>query len=433
MPFLKRLFFLSILAILAPVAHARSSRPNVVFILTDDMGYGDLGSYGATDISTPNLDRMAREGVRLTDNYAAAPVCTPTRVAFLTGRYQQRVGVDWAIWPYGEGLPASETSVASMLKRNGYATALSGKWHAGVAGPNAHGFDEFFGILGANADFFTHRSVVPEGGPGLFENTEPIEREGYLTDLISQRSVDFIQRHADRPFFLFVSYNAPHWPFQPPDRSWWAGYDNRVQGTRQDYIGMIESIDAGVGRILETLATHGLAENTLVIFTNDNGGERLSRSTPLFHGKGTLWEGGIRVPGLIWWPGQVPAGKTSRQAAITMDMTATILAATGTLPPEGRPLDGIDLLPILKGEKPLQERTFFWRMDQKGIVQRAVRRGRWKYVFDGIEQHEMLFDMENDPGERHTLFYEHPQLVTELRHSLSRWEQEVDGCPCGEN
>ena len=429
MPFLKRLVFL--LAIFTLQVHAESSRPNVVFILADDMGYGDLGSYGVTDISTPNLDRLAREGVRLTNSYSAGPVCTPTRVAFLTGRYQQRVGLEWASVGIGDaGLATSEISVARMLKNNGYATALFGKWHAGGTaefGPNAHGFDKFFGFLGPNVDFYTHREVVPKPGvPDLFENTEPVEREGYLTDLITERSVLFLQRHAGTPFFLFVSYNAPHWPFQPPDRRWEARPENRLEGTRRDYAGMVERIDDGVGQILETLAAQGLSRNTLVIFTNDNGGERLSRNAPFFHHKATLWEGGIRVPCLVRWPGQLPAGKTSEQAVITMDLTASILAATGTVPPQGRTLDGINILPILKGQKPPEERTFFWRIDEQGIVQKAVRRGRWKYVLDGIEKLEMLFDLESDPGERYTLFYEHPEVVGGLRNSLKTWEQEVD-------
>ena len=429
MLFLKRLVFF--LAIFVLEANAESSRPNVVFILTDDMGYGDLGSYGATDISTPNLDRLAREGVRLTNSYSAGPVCTPTRVAFLTGRYQQRVGLEWASVGIGDaGLAVSEISVARMLKNSGYVTGLFGKWHVGGTaefGPNAHGFDEFFGFLGPNVDFYTHREVVPKPGvPDLFENTEPVEREGYLTHLITERSVRFIQRHDGTPFFLFVSYNAPHWPFQPPDRRWEAQPEKRLEGTRRDYVRMIESIDDGVGRILETLSAQGLSRNTLVIFTNDNGGERLSRNVPFFHHKATLWEGGIRVPCLIRWPGQLPSGKTSEQAVITMDLTATILAATGTVPPQGRSLDGMNILPILKGEKPLQERTFFWRIQEEGMVQKAVRRGRWKYVLDGIERLEMLFDLERDPGERYTLYYEHPQVVNELKNSLGTWEKEVN-------
>ena len=420
-----------VLAIFTLDARAEISRPNVVFILADDLGFGDLGSYGARDIRTPHLDRLAREGVRLTNYYSAGAVCTPTRVAFLTGRYQQRVGMEWANYPIGApGLPASETSLATMLKGNGYRTAIFGKWHVGGTnefGPNAHGFDKFFGFLGPNIDFYTHREVVPHFGvPDLFEDTEPVTREGYMTDLITERSVSFIKQQDATPFFLYVSYNAPHWPFQPPDRRWEARPENRLEGTRKDYAGMVESLDTGVGRILKTLADRGLTENTLVIFSSDNGGERLSRNTPFFHHKATLWEGGIRVPCMIRWPGRVPIGKTSEQPVITMDLTASILAATGTTPPDGRTLDGTDVLPILKGKRPLEERTFFWRIKEQGITQKAVRKGRWKYVFDGIERLEMLFDLERDPGERETLFYQHPEVVRELSQSLKTWEQDVD-------
>ena len=420
-----------VLTLFALDAHAESSRTNVVFIMADDLGYGDLGCYGVRDIRTPHLDRLAREGVRLTNYYSAGAVCTPTRVAFLTGRYQQRAGMEWANYPIGTpGLPTSETSLAQMFKSNGYTTAIFGKWHVGGTaefGPNAHGFDKFFGFLGPNIDFFTHWEVVPHFGTAdLFEDTDPVEREGYMTDLITERSVSFIEQQDIRPFFLYVSYNAPHWPFQPPDRRWEATPHNRFEGTREDYVGMVESMDDGVGRILKVLADRGLAGNTLVIFASDNGGERLSRNAPFFHHKATLWEGGIRVPCLFRWPGHLPIGKTSAQTVITMDLTASILAATQTAAPEGRSLDGMDVLPILKGDEPLEERTLFWRIKEQGVVQKAVRKGRWKYVFDGIEQLEMLFDLESDPGERHTLSYVHPDIVRELGQSLEAWEQDVD-------
>ena len=419
-----------------------AEKPNAIFILVDDMGYGDIGPYGVTDVRTPHLDRMAREGVKLTDTYAAAPVCTPTRIAFLTGRYQQRTGIEWAIHGIGTpGLPASETSVASMVKKNGYVTGLMGKWHMGgtpETGPNAHGFDEFFGHLGANIDFFTHREVVPHCcRPDLFENGEPVKEEGYMTDLITERSVDFIERHAGKPFFLFVSYNAPHWPFQPPDRRWVATPENRLEGTREDYNGMVKRIDDGVGQILDVLEKRGLSENTLVIFTSDNGGERLSRTAPFFNHKATLWEGGIRVPGLVRWPKHLPSGKTSGQAVITMDFSATILAATGSTPPEGRTLDGINIVPILSGKEPPQERIFYWRVPFLGeckpqlpywqcSIQKAVRKGDWKYVRDGVEQVDMLFDLRTDPSERKTLTYEKPELVEEMKRLVASWEQDVD-------
>jgi arylsulfatase A-like enzyme len=345
---------------------AAEPRPNVVVVLIDDMGYGDLGCYGAADIRTPHIDRLAREGVKLTDFYANGPVCTPTRAALLTGRYPQRVGLEWAIAP-GQtepGLPTAETSLARMLKGHGYATALFGKWHLGYRpefGPLAHGFDEFFGLLSGNIDHYSHKEV--NGAPDLYEGTEPVERAGYATDLITARSVAFVEQHAREPFFLYVAYNAVHWPFQPPDRpddvrdraSWFAG-------TRRDYASMLERLDDGVGRLLEALDRHDLSERTLVIVTDDNGGERLSRSEPLFHHKGTLWEGGIRVPCLLRWPGRLPAGSVSAQVAMTMDLTATVLAATDVPPPEGRSLDGVDLLTILRSEEPPRERTLCWRI-----------------------------------------------------------------------
>lgn len=406
-------------------------KPNVIFILLDDLGYGDIGSYGVTDIRTPHLDRMAHQGVRLTNNYSNGPVCTPTRAAFVTGRYQQRVGLEWAIPPAMKepGLPASETSVARMVKDNGYATALFGKWHLGYKpefGPNAHGFDEFFGILSGNVDHYAHREI--NGEPDLYENTQPVERPGYMTDLITERSVDFINRRARDSFFLYVAYNAVHWPFQPPDRpddirtreTW-------LRGTRRDYALMMERVDQGIGRILAALDRHGLARDTLVIFTDDNGGERLSRNWPLFHHKATLWEGGIRVPGLLRWPGRLPAGTISHQPAMTMDMTATILSATGISAPAGRTPDGMDLLPILTRRRPPVERAQFWRIERAGRNQRAVRKGKWKYLRDaGVE---MLFDLERDVGERLNLGYRHPELLAELRQSVREWEKEMDSTP----
>ncbi len=422
-------------------AAAAAERPNIIFVLVDDMGYGDIGPFGATDLETPHLDRMASEGVKLTDSYSAGSVCSPTRVAFLTGRYQHRVGIEWAdIWIGTPGLSASETSIARMLSDDGYATGIMGKWHVGGTaeyGPNAHGFDEFFGHLGPNMDFYTHRELIPRTGvPDLFENTEPVVQEGYMTDLITQRSVGFIKKHADHPFFLWVSYNAPHWPFQPPDRLWVAYPEERFKGTRRDYNAMVERIDDGIGEILAALDEKGLARKTLVIFTSDNGGERLSRNVPFFHYKASLWEGGIRVPCLMRWPGQLPAGTTSKQANITFDHSATILAAAGSKPPPGRTLDGINLVPILKGEKPVQERTLFWRTPMLGeckptyanfqcMIQKAVRKGTWKYVLDGYEKLEMLFDLENDPSERQSLAYQHPEVVRDLRQRLAQWEQEV--------
>jgi|WetSurMetagenome_2_1015567.scaffolds.fasta_scaffold32190_2 arylsulfatase A len=428
----------------AASAHAAdATRPNVVFILVDDMGYADLRSYGAKDIQTPNIDRLAREGVRFTDFYANAPVCTPTRAAFITGRWQQRVGLEWAMGFSAEqkrragdtwvpvddklalGLPTTERSIARMLKDAGYATAAFGKWHLGFKpeyGPIAHGFDEFFGLLLGHADYYTKH--YKDGTYELVEGTEFVKKEGYTTDLFNQRAVEFIGRQRDRPFFLYVPYNAVHWPFQPPDQP-----DSRMdpddvyKGTRQDYKAMLERVDLGVGMILAALEKQGQLDNTLVILSSDNGGERLSDNTPLFNHKTTLWEGGIRVPCVMRWPRGLPAGALTRQAAITMDLTATILAAAGAEQHAGRTLDGIDLLPMLRGERPPVERMFCWRVDRSDRRQKAIRYGKWKYVQDGMV--EMLFDLEADIGERRDLGYQHPEVLRDLQKRLADWEAEM--------
>ena len=253
-----------------------------------------------------------------------------------------------------------------------------------------------------------------------------------MTDLITARSVRFIEQNANRPFFLEVAYNAAHWPFQRPDHYSVAANNAAFQGpadetpaTRQDYVAMLERADRGVGDILKTLEARGLAANTLVIFTNDNGGEWLSRNAPLFHRKDTLWEGGIRVPAILRWPGKLPAGKTSSQVGMTMDLTASILSATGTRVPGEARLEGIDLLPSLGGPGPTVERTLFWRnAAAPGRLQRAVRRGNWKLLIDGDDL--LLFELSKDIGERNDLAMTRPDLVADLRRRILEWEKDVD-------
>jgi len=420
------------------------NKPNVVLIIMDDLGYGDIGSYGVRDARTPNLDRLAREGVRLTDAYANAPNCTPTRAALISGRYQQRVGLEWALESSEQdrGLPVTRRSLPALLKTNGYATGLVGKWHLGFKpefGPNAHGFDEFFGFLSGAVDYYTHRRG--DGTPDLFENATPIEVPEYLTDEITRRAIRFVDNHSAGPFFLEVAYNAVHWPFQPPnhrptdpnavpqpsakgDQRLSQGPDDEKPATRQDYIRMLERADDGVGAILTALDRHGLSRNTLVIFTNDNGGEWLSRNAPFSHRKSTLWEGGIRVPLILRWPGRLPAGRTSAQVAITMDLTASIVAATGTVVPSGHRFDGINIIPSLTGESPMVERELFWRIVRPDRLQKAARSGQWKLLMDG--RHFLLFDLKHDPGERDDLAARHPELVLKLKRLLAEWEQAID-------
>jgi arylsulfatase A len=433
----RRLATLLALALLPSVPAAAqqppAAPPNVVLIITDDLGYGDLGSYGAPDIKTPNIDRLAKEGVRLTDFYANGATCTPTRAALISGRYQQRFALERPLGTgVDTGLPAEGRSLPQLLKNNGYATGLIGKWHLGERaqfGPNLHGFDYFLGFKSGFIDYYQHT-----GGNGmadLFENETPVRIDGYMTDLITERSVRFLTEHAGGRFFLEVAYNAPHWPYQVPDHPSTARDDaihlqpyDPDSGTRQDYVAMVERIDQGVGAILALLEKSGLTQNTLVIFTNDNGGEWLSRNAPLFHRKQSLWEGGIRVPAILRWPGRLPAGRVSPQVGITMDLTATILAATNTPPPSGARPDGINLLPVLSGQSPVVERTLFWRTLYANRRQWAVRSGDWKLLIDG--ESSMVFDLRNDPGERNDLTQQRQDVARRLRPLIAAWEKDVN-------
>jgi arylsulfatase A-like enzyme len=421
-----------------PVAGQSSApaKPNVILIVTDDVGYGDIGSYGAPDAKTPNIDSLARDGVRLTDFYAA-PQCTPTRAALISGRYQQRFRLEAALGgprtPAGEtGLPATGHSLPQLLKNNGYATGLIGKWHLGYKpqfSPNAHGFDYFFGFKSGFIDYYQHTDG--NGESDLFENESPVHVDGYMTDLITERSIKYIDDHAAAPFFLEVTYNAAHWPFQVPDHpSVAADHGRFVQpddsdtATRQDYLAILERADRGIGQILQALKRRGLDRNTLVIYMQDNGGEWVSRNAPLFNRKGTVWEGGIRVPAIFRWPGHLPAGKVSGQAGIVQDVTASILAATGTTVPAAARPDGINLLPILEGRSPAVERTLFFRFAVGNVRQLAVRQGSWKLLVDGAKRY--VFDLSKDVGERNDLTNQRQDVARRLRPLIAAWEADID-------
>lgn len=416
--------------------------PNVVLIMTDDAGYADTGSYGAPDIRTPNIDSIARDGVKLTDFYANAMSCTPTRAGLIAGRYQQRYGIEFVLASPGVpgsegGLPPLPHSLPLLMKKNGYATALIGKWHLGYTpefSPRAHGFDVFFGSKSAAIDYYTHVTARASEGaqftaaqPDLWEGDAPIAQDGYMTDLITRRSVEFINQHAARPFFIDVAFTAPHSPVQRPDDP--ARAAAQVSGTRADYVAMMERVDRGVGEILQALRARGLEQKTIVIFTNDNGGVGLSHSAPLFHRKFSAWEGGIRVPALIRWPGRIPAGTVSAQVGMTMDLTASILAATGAPVPADARLEGVNLFLILQGKAPQLERTVFWRTGGPSPVnmnQKAVRSGDWKLLIDGAVTRVFLFNVKADPGERQDLFARHPDIVQRLQKLLADWERDVD-------
>lgn len=439
-----RTFFFFLL-LLSPALFA-AQPPNIIFILADDFGYGDLGCMGCKDIATPNIDRLAAEGVKFTDFYANAPVCTPTRAGFMTGRWQQRCGIEFAFgyqveqfrrvkgeWVpepdiHGLGLPLGETTIAQRLKSAGYATGAFGKWHLGYKdeyNPTRRGFDEYFGELLGHADYYKH--TYYDGTYALRDGMEPVKREGYLTDLINERAVKFIRDHSSGPFFLYVPHLAVHSPFEAPDapETPMVTKESMLKGSRAIYKAMVERMDKGVGMILAELDTKNLHKNTLVVFSSDNGGERYSRNSPLFHHKATLWEGGIRVPCLMRWPGTLPQGKVTSQMAITMDLHATFLAAAGITSAPPKPLDGINLLPLLTGDSKPLERTFYWRIDRSNRKQRAIRQGPWKYINDGNTM-DLLFNLDSDISERTDLGYQHPDILTDLKSKLKTWEAEID-------
>lgn len=440
---LRPLITLLLGCLLAPVTQGADRSPNIVFILIDDFGHADSGPYGARDIRTPNMDRLAREGVKFTDFYSNAPVCTPTRCGFMTGRWQQRVGFEWAMgfsatsfrrqgdeWVpekdiHSLGLPTSVPTLPKMLKTTGYVTGAFGKWHLGYKdefNPTKHGFDEYFGELLGHSDYYTH--AYYDGTYALRDGLEPVKKEGYLTDLINERAVQFIGKHGRQPFFLYVPHLAVHCPFQPPGRPLpTVTKANMYDGTREDYAAMVEKVDEGLGMIFTALEQQGVLDDTLIVLSSDNGGERLSDNAPFAHHKSTLWEGGIHVPCLMRWPKKLPQGVTTPQVAITMDLTATFAALAGVKPPSDHPFDGINLLPILTGDKPVQERTLCWRIDREGRQQKAVRHGRWKYLQDGNV--EMLFDVVADPGERRDVYSKHQDVFREMKSRLADWEADL--------
>jgi arylsulfatase A-like enzyme len=405
-----------------------SRRPNILFILADDLGYGDLSCYGRPDYRTPVLDELASQGVRFLSAYAAAPVCTPTRCAVVTGRYPQRVEVGLYEPLTGrdmdKGLAPEHPTVASLLKASGYETALIGKWHLGWKpefGPNRHGFEEFFGILSGAEDYFTHKS--PEG-PDLWENLAPVERVGYLTNLLSDRAVQFVTRSRTRPFYLSLHYTAPHAPWEGPEDAaiGHTGHGDGPMiegGSLKIFASMMKCMDDGVGRVLQALRRAGSERHTLVIFTSDNGGERYSHNWPFSFHKGDLWEGGIRVPAIVRWPGVVPDRQTTEQAAISMDWMATILAVAGAKPDPAYPLDGEDLMPGCTGKRGVYDRSLFWRTRH----QEAARVGRWKYLKESGKEH--LFDLAVDPGEVVDLKAKSGDVFKRLQGRFRAWNNEM--------
>lgn len=428
------------LAAAAPAAE----RPNFVIILADDLGYGDLGCYGNTVNRTPHIDRLAAQGLKFTDFHSNGPMCSATRTALLTGRYQQRFGrqFEGALSPGAQptnGLPLEAVTIAEVLRQAGYATAMYGKWHLGYAPPlmpAQQGFDDFRGLASGDGDHFSH--IDRSGSQDWWHNNDIAMEVGYCTDLITRHSREFIRRHTHQPFFLYVAHLAIHFPWQGPKD---AAYrvegidytDNKHGLPRGSNVGpvaraMIESLDASVGQILNTLQEQGLDENTLVVFASDNGGyltyaggfHNISSNGPYRGQKGQLYEGGHRVPGIIRWPGRIAPG-VADQPAMTFDLFPTFVelaGLAGQFEPLG--LDGVSLKPLLLDGAPLPSRPLFWRIRDR----RAVRLGPWKLVAQGPELE--LYNLDEAMDESQNVAAKQPELVATLLQLLEQWEQDVD-------
>jgi arylsulfatase A-like enzyme len=415
---------------------------NFIFILADDLGYADLGCYGGRAPVSPNIDRMAAEGVRFTRGYANSAVCSPTRFALATGRYQYRIR-GAAEEPIGSamrgdkviGLPPDHPTLASRLAEAGYRTALIGKWHLGFPptfSPLKSGYHEHFGPLSGGVDYFTHQDSF--GEHDLFENDTEVHRDGYLTDLLSARAADFVSRsaRARQPFLLSLHYTAPHWPWETREdgelaKTFGKGHPiyHLDGGNIHAYRRMIHHMDEGIGWLMAALEKHGIARNTLVVFTSDNGGERFSDNWPLVGGKMDLTEGGIRVPWVAHWPEMVKPGGESTQHCMTMDWSVTLLDAAGAATHPDYPPDGVSLLPVLRDASHHFHRPLHWRMNHRG--QRALRDGDWKYLM--VDGNEYLFNIPADERERANHARLEPARLDAMRAAWQAWDATMPAIP----
>jgi len=423
----------------AATMHAEAAeKPNIVLLFADDAGYGDFGFHGSHHFKTPHLDQLAKAGVRLSSFYVSGATCGPSRAGMLTGRYQQRFG-------FGEnnvpsvmsdssklladdmGLPTGVKTMADYLRELGYRTAVFGKWHLGIADryhPLRRGFDEFYGFRGGARSFYPYPDPSRAKPENLIERgfEKYKEHEGYLTNVLADETCDFIERNKDKPFFAYVSFNAVHAPMQadPQDRDTFP----QLKGTRRIAAQMMLSLDRACGQIIDKLKSLGLDENTLVVFTNDNGGpmDRNGSSNYPFSGvKATQLEGGIRVPAIVAWPGKLPAGSVYDYPLSTLDLIPTFVSAAGSAPESIEGLDGLDMLPYLTGKnggRPHQ--TLYWKMESRG----AIRDGDWKLLRFPDRPAE-LFNLAEDPAEQNNLASEHPEKVRTLFKQLFAWELEL--------
>lgn len=440
--FLRKLPLLSMISF---SAYSQSdNRPNFILIMADDLGYGDLGCYGNSDIKTPHLDQLAREGLLLTNMHSNGSLSTPTRAALLTGRYQQRAGLEGVLLENipehnSCGLKSDQTTFANVLGENGYSTALIGKWHLGknrTYNPLHRGFNTFVGFKAGNIDYRSH--VNGSSDIDWWDGLELKNLTGYTTELITQKSIEFIRSNQNRPFCLYIAHACPHSPIQAPQDStyWRPGQKKGRQIVPQDrptkeaYRQMIENMDQGIGELLTTLRSLGLEKKTFLFFTSDNGPvARNGGSSGLMRdGKSSMFEGGHRVPGIAYMPGTIAPGSRSDETILSFDLFPTMLELAGIKKPLLKKLDGKSILPVLKG-KHLDKRTLFWSLGGN----KAVREGDWKLVIQrskrgkkGVFANDtLLFDLSKDLSERNNLAHQNSKLTEQLIQKLSRWEKEV--------
>lgn len=414
--------FVPLFAVLSATMAETERRPNVIVIVGDDVGYGDLSVHGCKDIPTPNIDSIATNGIRATNGYVSGPICSPTRAALLVGRYQNRFGHEFnpgGKVPENFGLSVGETTLADHFLKAGYATALIGKWHLGwkpAFHPMERGFQEFFGFLGGARPYLPGKLSVP-----FSRGHERIEEKEYLTDAFKRETLDFISHHKEHPFFLYLAFNAVHTPILATE-AYLNRFPNITDKQRKTYAAMLSAMDDAVGAILAKLRANGLEENTLVFFISDNGGAKDNGSTNgVLHGtKTTTWEGGIRVPWLVQWKGHLPAGRTYDHPVIQLDIAPTSLAAAGIPIPAKAKFDGVNLLPFLRGENEAPPHTaLFWRFGK----QTAVRKGDWSLVQADGSEGKRLFNLREDIGQKTDLSASKPDIIRELERDWEEWNK----------
>ena len=427
------------------------NKPNVIIIMTDDQGYGDLSCMGAEDFVTPNIDALAENGIRFSSMYSGSPVCSPSRACLLTGRYPGNAGVRAILAGHrrASGLTSEVPTIAAALKDLGYKTGISGKWHLGLKDecrPNSNGFDEFSGFLAGCVDYYSHIFYwgMADGNTNpthdLWEDNKEVYDNGkYMTERITDKSIDFIRRHKDEPFMLYVAYNAPHYPMHAPEK--YMKRFSHLPWDRQVMAAMISAVDDGVGEIKNELIRQGIADNTIIYFQSDNGPSRESRNwldgkTDLYYGgtsgifkghKFSLFEGGIRIPAVLSWPKKI-SKRVVNTPHIAADIFPTILDACGG-DTNKYELDGKSLLPLIDGTDDAQHEYLFWEMEG----QTAVRKGRYKLVINGrleefseVQDEYFLSDLENDPGESINLYKELPEIFEELKKAALDWRQGIE-------